>query len=91
MFDILKNRVKIGNYRLKIDSIFSYYPTISSERDCWYIIIECITPDGISELGAKFDTENERNQVLLEIDKLLTINPMNLRKEKLEEINQNNK
>jgi len=88
---IERDKIKIGDYRLKIDSIFAYYPTTVEENDRWFIVIERDVPDGITELEVEFDTEEERDKVLLELDKLCTIDPMNLRKEKLEEINKNGK
>lgn len=91
MISILRDRIKIGDYRIKTDSVFSYYPGKSAELDVWMIIIERETNDGVVEIQVEFDTEEERNKVLVELDKLLTIDPMNLRKEKLDEINQNNK
>ena len=47
---IERDKIKIGDYRLKIDSIFAYYPTTSEENDCWFIVIERDVPDGITEL-----------------------------------------
>ena len=31
---IERDKIKIGDYRLKIDSIFAYYHTTSEENDC---------------------------------------------------------
>ena len=91
MSNILKDLIKIGYYRLTISSIYAYYPGLHEDFDTWCVVIERIIGDGISELIIDFETEDELNSVLIELDKLLTIDPMNLRKEKLEEIKQNNK
>jgi len=85
----IKKCIKIGIYRLNLNSIFAYYPC--DRLNFWNIIVERKSKDGICELIIDFDSSEEVNKVLSELDKLLTIDPMNLRKEKLDEINENNK
>ena len=81
----MKDKIKICSYRIKIDDIVLYYPK-KTDDDLYGIHVEI---ENKTNLLFTFNTEKERDETLYNLDTILTINPMNLRKEKLEEINKN--